>query len=132
MQLCDDPTSRPYAEYILQVGDGTEPPVLEGEISLLPHGNVVASVGIEIGLFPRIARKANLDGLINSVFLDFPNKVAEEGYMDGRAILTAKNVVVNQINTVLPQVCLVMSMYYFQQIQSKWETIEHMELPQSF
>jgi hypothetical protein len=50
-------------------------------------------------LFPGIARRANLDGLISSVFLDLPNRYAEEGYMDGKAILMAKNMVVNQINT---------------------------------
>jgi hypothetical protein len=86
-------------EYILRVGDGTEPSVLEGEVPLLPHGNVAPSAGVEIGLFPRIACRANLDGLISSVFPDLPNKYVEEGYMDGRAILTTKNVAVNQINT---------------------------------
>jgi hypothetical protein len=98
MRLRDDPASRPYAEYILRVGDGTEPSVLEGEVSLLPHGNVAPSAGVEIGLFPRIARRANLDGLISSVFHDLPKRYVEEGYMDGKAILTAKNMVVNQIN----------------------------------
>jgi hypothetical protein len=39
MRLRDDPASRPYAEYILRVGDGTEPSVLEGEVPLLSHGN---------------------------------------------------------------------------------------------
>jgi hypothetical protein len=95
MRLRDDLASRPYAEYILQVGDGTEPSVLEGEVPLLPRGNVTPSAGVEIRLFPGIARRANLDGFISSVFLDLPNRYAEEGYMDGRAILTAKNVVVN-------------------------------------
>jgi hypothetical protein len=99
MQLRDDLASRPYAEYILWVRDGTKPSVLEGEVPLLPHGNATPSAGIEIGLFPGIACRANLDGLISSVFLDLPNRYAEEGYMDGRAILTAKNMVVNQINT---------------------------------
>ncbi|KAH9576597.1 hypothetical protein CY35_01G170700 [Sphagnum magellanicum] len=82
MRLRDDPASRPYAEYILRVGDGTEPSVLEKEVPFLPHGNVAPSASVEIGLFPGNAHRANLDG-----------------YMDGRAILTAKNVVVNQINT---------------------------------
>jgi ATP-dependent DNA helicase PIF1 len=99
MRLRDDLTSRPYGEYILWVGDGTEPSVLEGEIPLLPHGNIAPLVGVEIGLFPGIAHRANLDSLISSVFPDLPNRYVEEGYMDGRAILTAKNVVVNQINT---------------------------------
>ncbi len=99
MRLRDDPASRPYAEYILRVGDGTEPSVFEREVPFLPHGNAAPSAGVEIGLFPGIARRANLDGLISSVFPDLPNRYAEEGYMDGRAILTAKNVVVNQINT---------------------------------
>jgi len=99
MRLRDDPASRPYAEYILRVGDGTEPSVLEREVSFLPHGNAAPLAGVEIGLFPGIAHRANLDGLISSVFPDLPNRYVEEGYMDGRAILTAKNVVVNQINT---------------------------------
>jgi hypothetical protein len=99
MRLRDDLTSRPYAEYILRVGDGTEPSVLEREVPLLPHGNAAPSAGIEIGLFPGIARRTNLDGLISSMFPNLPNRYAEEGYMDGRAILTAKNMVVNQINT---------------------------------
>jgi len=99
MRLRDDLASRLYAEYILGVGDGTKPSVLEGEVPLLPHGNTAPSAGVKIGLFPGISRRANLDGLITSVFPDLPNKYAEEGYMDGRAILTAKNVVVNQINT---------------------------------
>jgi ATP-dependent DNA helicase PIF1 len=99
MRLRDDPASRPYAEYILRVGDGTEPSVLEREVPFLPHGNAAPSAGVEIGLFPRIARRANLDGLISSIFPDLPNRYVEERYMDGRAILTAKNVVVNQINT---------------------------------
>ncbi len=99
MRLRDDPTSRPYAEYILRVGDGTEPSVLEREVSFLPHGNAAPSASVEIGLFLGIARRANLDGLISSVFPDLPNRYAEERYMDGRAILMANNVVVNQINT---------------------------------
>jgi len=99
MRLRDDLTSRPYVEYILWVGDGIEPSILEGEVPLLPHGNAALSASVEIGLFPRIARRANFNGLISSIFPDLPNRYVEEGYMDGRAILTAKNVVVNQINT---------------------------------
>jgi len=95
MWLCDDPASRPYAKYILRVGNGTEPSVLEREVPFLPHGNAAPSASVEIGLFPGITRRANLDDLISSIFPDLPNKYAEEGYMDGRAILTAKNVVVN-------------------------------------
>jgi hypothetical protein len=98
MRLRDDLASRPYAEYILRVGDGIEPLVLEGEATLLPHGNAAPSAGVEIGLFPGIARRANLDDFISSIFPDLPNRYAEEGYMDGRAILRAKNVVVIQIN----------------------------------
>jgi hypothetical protein len=83
MWLRDDLTSRPYAKYILRVGDGTEPSVLEGEVLILPHGNAAPSAGVEIGLFPGIARRANLDDLISSVFPDLPNMYAEEGYMGG-------------------------------------------------
>jgi hypothetical protein len=82
MRLHDDPTSRPYAEYILRVGNGTEPSVLEREVPFLPHGNAAPSAGVEIGLFPGIARRANLDSIISSVFPDLPNRYAEEGYMD--------------------------------------------------
>jgi hypothetical protein len=107
MRLRDDPASQPYAEYILRVGNGTEPSILEGEVPLLPHGNDGPSAGVKIGLFPGIAHRANLDGLISLVFPDLPNKYAEEGYMDGRAILTAKNMVVNQIKGLKARVCLI-------------------------
>jgi hypothetical protein len=132
MRLRDDQASRPYAEYILRVGNGTEPSVLEGEVPLLPHGNVAPLAGVEIGLFLGIARRANLDGLISSVFPDLPNRYAEEGYMDGKVILMAKNVVVNQINTDIVAGMPSDEHVFFSRIQSKRETIEHTELPQSF
>jgi ATP-dependent DNA helicase PIF1 len=97
MRLRADPDSRPYADYILRVGDGSEPSVLEENLTL--DGDAAPSAGVEIGLFPGIACRTSLDGLINMVFAGLGVHYADTGYMDGRAILTAKNVYVNRINT---------------------------------
>jgi hypothetical protein len=97
MRLRADPNSRPYADYILCIGDGNEPSVLEENLPL--DGDAAPSAGVEIGLFPGIAYRTSLDGLINMVFAGLGVHYADVGYMDGRAILTAKNVCVNYINT---------------------------------
>jgi hypothetical protein len=97
MRLRADPDSHPYADYILRVDDGSEPSVLEENLTL--DGDAAPSAGVEIGLFPGIACRTSLDGLINMVFAGLGVHYADAGYMDGRAILTAKNVYVNRINT---------------------------------
>lgn len=97
MRLRADPMSRPYADYILYIVDESEPSVFEENLS--DHGDADPSAGVEIGLFPRLARKGTLNSLINTVFVDLQQWYAEVGYKDGRVILTAKYVLVNRINT---------------------------------
>jgi len=97
MRLRADLDYRPYADYILRVNDGSEPSVLEENLPL--DGDAAPSAGVEIGLFPGIACRTSLDDLINMVFAGLGVHYADAEYMDGRAILTAKNVCVNCINT---------------------------------
>jgi hypothetical protein len=97
MRLHANPDFRPYADYILRVGDESELSILEENLPF--DGDAAPSAGVEIGLFPRIACRTSLDGLINMVFAGLGVHYTDAGYMDGRAILTAKNVCVNRINT---------------------------------
>ncbi|KAI9922430.1 hypothetical protein PsorP6_001397 [Peronosclerospora sorghi] len=46
-------------------------------------------------------RCADLESLINAVFPDLHLRYANQGFMDGRAILTPKNVIVNSINDMI-------------------------------
>jgi hypothetical protein len=80
MRLRADPDSRPYADYILRIGDGSEPSVLEENLPL--DGDAAPSAGVEIGLFPGIACRTSLDGLINMVFAGLGVHYADVGYID--------------------------------------------------
>jgi ATP-dependent DNA helicase PIF1 len=57
------------------------------------------SIGVEIALYPEIHQAPSLETLIHAVFPALAINYANQGYMDGRAILTTKNIIVNSFNT---------------------------------
>jgi len=61
-------------------------------------------VGVEIALYPKIHQAPSLDTLIHAVFLALAINYANQGYMDGRAIRTTKNIVVNSFNTQIAEI----------------------------
>jgi hypothetical protein len=96
MKLCIDPFSRPYAEYFLRVGNGQESSIIDHfplEVDAKP------SIVVEIALYPEIHQAPSLDTLIHVVFPALAINYANQGYMDCRAILTTKSIVVNFVNT---------------------------------
>ncbi len=101
MKLHTNPLSRPYAEYLLRVGNGQK-------FSIIDHfpleANVEPLVGVEIALYPEIHQAPSLDTLIHVVFLALAINYANQGYMDRRAILTTKNTIVNSFYTLIAEV----------------------------
>lgn len=82
-----DPT---FSEYLLRIGNGTEPTTLDDKVKL-PIGMIVSYTDDII----------SLNALIDFVFLDindYPNKL---DLMINRAILTPKNDCVDEINNLL-------------------------------
>jgi hypothetical protein len=73
------------------------------ESSIIGHfsseANMKPSVGVEIALYPEIHQAPSLETVIHIVFLALVINYANQGYMDGQAILTTKNTVVNSLNT---------------------------------
>jgi hypothetical protein len=100
MRLHADPLYRSYVEYLLRVDNGQE-------FSIIDHfplkADVEPSVGVEITLYPKIHQAPSLDTLIHDVFLALAINYANQGYMDSRAILTTKNIVVNSLNTQIAE-----------------------------
>jgi hypothetical protein len=96
MRLCADPLSKPYAEYLLRVGNGQESSIID---HFPPETDTKPSIGVEIALYPEIHQAPSLDTLIHDVFPALAINYANQGYMDGRAILTTKNTIVNSFNT---------------------------------
>jgi hypothetical protein len=95
MRLRADPLSKPYVEYLLKVGNGQESSIID---YFPPEANMELSVGVKIALYPEIHQVPSLDTLIHVVFPALAINYANQGYMDGRAILTTKNTVVNSLN----------------------------------
>ncbi len=101
MRLHADPLSRPYAEYLLRVGNGQESSIID---HFPPETNTKPLVGIKIALYPKIHQAPSLNTFIHAVFSALVINYTNQGYMDGRAILTTKNIVMNSLNTQIAEV----------------------------
>ncbi|KAI9922282.1 hypothetical protein PsorP6_000562 [Peronosclerospora sorghi] len=95
-----DQVDRDMPQYILRVGNGEGPPV-RGNNAVVSFGDASPSAGVEIALYAGITRCETLVALINKVYPSLPLHFAEQGYVDGRAILTTKNAEVNQLNDMI-------------------------------
>jgi ATP-dependent DNA helicase PIF1 len=95
MKLRANPLSKPYAEYLLRVGNGQESSIID---HFPPEANAKRSIGVEIALYPEIHQAPSLKTLIHAVFPALAINYTNQGYMDGRAILTTKNTVVNSLH----------------------------------
>ncbi len=93
--------SRPYVEYLLRVDNGQESSIID---HFPPKANTEASVGVKIALYSKIHQAPSIDTLIHVVFLAMAINYVNQGYMDGQAILTTKNTVVNSFNTQIAKV----------------------------
>jgi len=96
MRLRANPLSKPYAEYLLKVGNGQKSSIID---HFPPKANAKPSIGVEIALYPKIHQAPSLETLIHAVFPALAINYANQGYMDGRTILTTKNKFVNSLNT---------------------------------
>jgi hypothetical protein len=101
MRLRADPLSKPYVEYLLRVGNGQESSIID---HFPPEADTEPSIGVEIALYSEIHQAPSLDTLIHDVFPALAINYANQGYMDGRAILTTKNTIVNSLNTQIVEV----------------------------
>jgi ATP-dependent DNA helicase PIF1 len=96
MRLRADPFSRPYVKYLLKVDNGQESSIIDHfplEVDAKPL------VTVKLTLYPKIHQAPFLDTLIHAVFLTLAINYSNQGYMDGRTILTTKNIIVNSFNT---------------------------------
>jgi hypothetical protein len=96
MRLRDDFLSRLYTEYLLRVGNGQESSIID---HFPPEVDAKPSIGIKITLYPEIHQAPSLETLIHIVFPALAINYVNQGYMDGRIILTTKNTIVNSLNT---------------------------------
>jgi hypothetical protein len=96
MRLRTNPLSKPYAECLLKVDNGQKSSIID---HFPPEADAKPSIGVEIALYPEIHQAPSLKTLIHVVFLALAINYANQGYMDGRTILTTKNKVVNSLNT---------------------------------
>jgi ATP-dependent DNA helicase PIF1 len=101
MRLRADPLSKPYAKYLLRVGNGQESSIID---HFPPETDMEPSIGVEIALYLEIHQTPSLDTLIHNVFPALAINYTNQGYMDGRAILTTKNTIVNSLNTQIVEV----------------------------
>jgi hypothetical protein len=101
MRLRADPLSKPYVEYLLRVDNGQESSIID---HFPPEANTEPLIGVEITLYPEIHQTPSLDTLIHDVFPALAINYANQGYMDGRTILTTKNIIVNSLNTQIVEV----------------------------
>jgi hypothetical protein len=95
MRLRADPLSRPYAKYLLRVGNGQEFSIIDHPL----EANTEPLIGVKIALYPKIHQAPSLDTLIHIIFAALAINYANQGYMHGRTILTTKNTIVNFFNT---------------------------------
>ncbi len=63
-------------------------------------------VRVEVALYSKIHQVPSIDTFIHVVFLALAINYVNQGYMDGRAILTTKNIVVNSFNTYIVEAVL--------------------------
>jgi len=96
MRLHANPLSKPYAEYFLRVGNRQESSIID---HFPPEANAKPSIGVEIALYLEIHQAPSLETPIHAVFPALAINYANQGYMDGQAILTTKNTIVNSLNT---------------------------------
>jgi hypothetical protein len=96
MKLRTDPFSRLYVKYLLRVSNGQKSSIID---HFPPEVDVEPLVRVEITLYLKIHQAPSLDTFIHIVFPALAINYANQGYMDGRAILTTKNTVVNSLNT---------------------------------
>ncbi len=103
MRLRADPFSRPYVEDLLRVNNGQESSIIDHFPS---EANMKSSVRVKIALYTEIHQVSSLDTLIHVVFPTLAINYTNQGYMDGQAILTTKNTVVNFLNTQIAEAVL--------------------------
>ncbi len=103
MRLCADPLFRLYAEYLLRVGNGQESSIID---HFPLEANKEPSIRVKIVLYLEIHQVPSLDTLIHIVFLALTIIYANQGYMDSRAIMTTKNIVMNFLNIQVVEVVL--------------------------
>jgi len=96
MRLRTNPLSKPYAEYLLRVGNGQESSIID---HFPPEANAEPSIGVEIALYPEIHQAPSLEAFIHTVFPALAINYSNQGYIDDRAILTTKNTVVNSLHS---------------------------------
>jgi hypothetical protein len=96
-----NPLSKPYVEYLLRVDNGQESSIID---HFPQEANAKPSIGVEIALYPEIHQAPSLKTLIHAVFPALAINYTNQGYMDGRTILTTKNTVVNSFNTQIVEV----------------------------
>jgi hypothetical protein len=101
MKLHANPLSRSYAKYLLRVGNGQKSSIID---HFPPEANAEPLVGVKIVLYPEIYQPPSLNTLIHVVFSALTINYTNQGYMDGRAILTIKNIIVNFLNTQIVEV----------------------------
>ncbi len=101
MKLRVNPLSKLYAEYFLRVGNGQESSIID---HFPPQADTKPSIGVEIALYLEIHQEPSLKTFIHAIFPALAINYANQGYMDGRAILTTKNTVVNSFNTQIVEV----------------------------
>jgi hypothetical protein len=85
----------------MRVGNGQKSSIID---HFPPKADVEPLVGVEINLYSEIHQAPSLDTLIHVVFSALAINYANQGYMDGRTILTTKNIVVNSLNTQIVEV----------------------------
>jgi ATP-dependent DNA helicase PIF1 len=103
MRLCIDPLSRPYTKYLLKVSNGQKSSIID---HFPLEANVEPLVEVEIALYLEIHQVPSLDAFIHDVLPTLTIKYANQGYMDDRAILTTKNIIVNFLNTQIAEAVL--------------------------
>jgi hypothetical protein len=80
MRLRANPLSRPYAEYLLRIGNGQEFSIID---HFPPKANVEPSIGVKIALYPKMHQAPSLDTFIHAVFPALAINYANQGYMNG-------------------------------------------------
>ncbi len=96
MRLCVDTLSRPYVKYLLRASNGQESSITNHFPS---EADAEPSIKVKITLYLEMDQAPSLETFMHVVFPTLTINYANQGYMDGRAILTTKNVVVNFLNT---------------------------------
>jgi hypothetical protein len=101
MRLCTDPLSRLFVEYLLRVSNGQKSSIID---HFPPKANAKPLVGVEIALYSEIHQVPSLDILVHVVFPALAINYTNQGYMDGRAILTKKNIIMNSLSIQITEV----------------------------